>query len=291
MVESEMAEPVEPVPNRVGARLRHKREALGLSREDLVELTKIPERHLLAIEQDDFAALPARAYATGFARNYARAVGLDEAAVAQEVRAELDGIEAERGRKTMSAFEPGDPARVPGARLAWLSAALALAVIVGGVVLWQQERAPEAAVRLPTSTPAPLAAAKPGASPAAAPNGPVTFTANADRVWVRFFDGSGNVLMQRELAQGESYTLPEGVADPRLRTGRPDALSISVGGQPVPPLAATQQVMRDVPVSAKALLARATVTSPVPTATGASLAPTGSAPAPVGAAANGANPG
>ena len=47
-----------------GGRLRRAREAQGLSRADIAQRTRIPERHLAAIEQGDFAALPARTYAS-----------------------------------------------------------------------------------------------------------------------------------------------------------------------------------------------------------------------------------
>ena len=45
-------------------------------------------------------------------------------------------------------------------------------------------------------------------------------------------------------------------AGPQVWTGRPDALAITVGGQPVPKLAEAERIMKDVPVTAAALLAR-----------------------------------
>ena len=44
--------------------------------------TRVPLRHLEAIEQGAYEALPSQTYAVGFARAYARAVGLDEVATA-----------------------------------------------------------------------------------------------------------------------------------------------------------------------------------------------------------------
>ena len=58
------------------------------------------------------------------------------------------------------------------------------------------------------------------------------------------------------MAQGETYTVPADVQGPMVWTGRPDALAITVGGRPVPKLAEQQRVMKDVPVTAAALLAR-----------------------------------
>jgi hypothetical protein len=107
-------------------------------------------------------------------------------------------------------------------------------------------------------------AAAPAASPAAAPAGPVVFTALEDGVWVKFYDASGQQLLEKELARGESYTVPVEASGPKIWTGRPDALTITVGGRTVPKLAEAQVTMKDVPVSAEALLARAAVAAPQP---------------------------
>ena len=72
---------------RVGDRLREARERAGMTLKQLSADTRIPERHLLLIEKGDFAALPAKTYATGFARSYARAVGMDERTTIEDVRA------------------------------------------------------------------------------------------------------------------------------------------------------------------------------------------------------------
>ena len=48
---------------RPGQRLRHAREAAGLDRAAIAERTKIPERLIQAIEDGNFAAMPARANA------------------------------------------------------------------------------------------------------------------------------------------------------------------------------------------------------------------------------------
>lgn len=138
-------------PKPVGARLMAAREAAGLSLADLSESTRIPTRMLMLIESGNFAALPARIYATGFTRSYARALGLNEAEYVSAVRAELgiSGQSAESGLDTD--FAPGDPARVPSARLAWLAALAALAVVIGGLLFWRTYYAP--AVTLPSILP------------------------------------------------------------------------------------------------------------------------------------------
>lgn len=248
-----------PLDN-VGARLARAREATGLTRAAIAARTKIPERHLAAIEAGDFGALPARTYAVGFSRSYAKALGLDDKAIVEDVRRELAAIEPELERRTIPSFEPGDPARVPSARFAWLAALGALVVIVAGFAFWRSYYAPGGQLPsiLPTETAAPAGTVTPAPTPAPVPTGgPVVFTAETDGVWVKFYDGDGTQLLQKELALGESYTVPVTVGDVRLDTARPQALAITIGGQPVPKLADKQQTMKGVPVTAAALLARA----------------------------------
>lgn len=161
-------------PESVGSRLRQAREAAGLGLPQVSEVTKIPMRMLVLIESGDFAALPARTYATGFTRTYARALGLDEAAFVEAVRGEL-GMASRVEAAPAPTFEPGDPARVPTARLAWLAALGAIVVLVAGLFLWRSFYAP--AVTLPSLLPAEEASTAPAAplpaEPAVATAAPV----------------------------------------------------------------------------------------------------------------------
>lgn len=253
MAESHVLDNERPVET-PGQVLCRAREAAGFARAQVAQLTKIPERHLLAIEQDDFAALPARAYAVGFSRTYARALGLDEAEIARMVRAELDGARTEPTPRAAT-FEPGDPARIPSSAFAWLAAVLAIGVIAAGFMFWRNYYSP--AAELPpivADAPAATAPANP-AAPAPATSGQVAFTALEAGVWVKFYDATG-LLLQKELAQGETYAVPPGANGPMVWTARPQALAITVDGKPVPKLAETQMTMKDVPVTAAALLAR-----------------------------------
>ncbi len=190
--------------------------------------------------------------------------GLNEDEIARDVRAELSFIDhGDQGRD--GAFEPGDPARVPSARLAWLSALAGLAIFAtGSYFVWTSFVAP--AGELPWLTqdkPAENTAPKQAAGPAAArtpaqaaSNGPVVFTATEEGIWVKFYDSNGAQLMQKQMSLGESYTIPANAEGPQIWTGRPDALSITVGGNPVPRLADSEGIVKDVPVTAAALKAR-----------------------------------
>jgi hypothetical protein len=67
--------------------------------------------------------------------------------------------------------------------------------------------------------------------------------------------------MEALMAPGDSYTVPADAAQPMLRTGRPDALRVTIGGREVPRLSEEQRVVSDVPVTAEALIARGRETS------------------------------
>ena len=258
MVDEAIPEEQLEMPIGVGGRLRAAREAQGLSLAQVAAETRINQRHLTQIEEGDFGGLPARTYAIGFTRTYAKLLGLDDAAVAEEVRAEL-ALLAPRDTRALT-FEPGDPARVPSGRLAWFSALAALILFIGGAVfIWTRYVSPAATLPWLTGNeqPAPATAPSPVVQPAAVGAGDVVFTAVADRVWVRFYDAAGRQLLQKELAMGETYAVPRDVAGPMLRTARPDALSITIDGKPVPKLAETQGLMKDIPVDAATLMARA----------------------------------
>ena len=72
-----------------GQALRRVREARGLSIADVSRHTRIAERHLHSIEAADYGGFRSSIYAVGFARNYARYLGVAEGAIGTAVRAEF----------------------------------------------------------------------------------------------------------------------------------------------------------------------------------------------------------
>jgi cytoskeletal protein RodZ len=239
-----------------GAQLRTARETLRLDLAQIAAATRIPVRHLEAIEAGNFEALPSRAYAIGFSRTYAKAVGLDDAAITDVVRGELASGSMQRALPT-SAMEPGDPGRLPSSGLAWAAAAAALILAVGAFAYYNTYFAAgtePGPITAPTPTPTPLPTA---AAPVAATGGAVVLTALEDGVWLRLYQEGGARLFERALKRGESVTVPATATDPRINTGRPDALAITVGGQPVAKLSEQAVTLSGVPVSAAVLLARA----------------------------------
>ena len=73
----------------IGARLNQARMAANLAIHDIADRTKISQRFLTAIENDDFEALPGRVYIFGFTRAFARAVGLDEVSLLAALREKM----------------------------------------------------------------------------------------------------------------------------------------------------------------------------------------------------------
>lgn len=260
----------------VGSRLRRARETAGMGIAALSAQTRISVRQIEAIEASNYAALPGRTYAVGFSRTLARAVGLDEAEVAASTRAELNEQQVDNQVRAQPSFEPGDPARVPSARLTWLALAGVVAAVIAAIMFLPSLFSPAGSLPsiLPADQPSAPSAAAPAQQSAPATAGPVVFTALQPGVWVKFYDAAGNQLLQKELAQNESYTVPTDKGEVLLWTARPDQLGITVGGQPVAKLSDVQKTMKDVPVSAAALLARGTVpaATPIPAATGSANA-------------------
>jgi cytoskeletal protein RodZ len=62
----------------LGEFFQRARERQGLSLDQIAAQTRIQERHLQALEEEDFASLPAKVFTKGFVRSYARSLGLDE---------------------------------------------------------------------------------------------------------------------------------------------------------------------------------------------------------------------
>lgn len=275
-MDQDTATPNDELPlHGAGDRLRLAREAAGMTIEQVAAETRIPQRHLELIEAGDFGALPARTYAIGFSRTYARMLGLDEKEILDDVRAQLGATDYSE-RQRVATFEPGDPARVPSRGLTVLSVLAVLLLLVGGFMFYTRVVAPgsgpasllgpdDAPAASASATAAPRLAAKPAAAPV---SGPVVFTSEQDGMWIKFYDADGKQLMQKQMAKGESYTVPAGAKGPMAWTGRPDAFSITVGGRAVPKLSDEDKVMKDVPVSAVALLGRSAQPAAQPAATG-----------------------
>lgn len=261
-------------PRTAGMMLRTAREAQGLTLSDIAQRTRIPLRHLEAVEDSKFQALPSTTYAMGFGRAYARAVNIDETEVARALRAEL-AANYQRP-EPLQDLEPIDVRRGPSGGLVAIAAAVAIVLLLAvglyfGTSLFRQDEPanPAATVAsdlgmIATPTPAPAPAAN-VAAPAAAPvgsGGQVTLTATGP-VWVRIFDDTGT-LANKEMAAGERFDVPMTARNPQIRTGRPDLLTVTLNGSNIPPLGTAERAITAA-ISADALRARATSAAPAAT--------------------------
>jgi hypothetical protein len=113
----------------------------------------------------------------------------------------------------------------------------------------------ESPIDVVASAPVEQKAATSAATTPVATGGAVVITAT-DNVWVKVYDADDKRLYENEMKAGDSFTVPPDVNKPMIVTGRPQVLTVTIGGKPVPPLGAADKTIADVDVSAAALLAR-----------------------------------
>ncbi|MBJ7251570.1 MAG: helix-turn-helix domain-containing protein [Acetobacteraceae bacterium] len=240
---------------RVGEELREARNALGVSLEDAAAQLRINKRYLQALEEGRVKDLPGAAYAVGFVRSYATALGLDPDEAVRRFR-DVSGTAVTKSDELVFP-EPVPRRGLPTGVLA----ALGLALAMGGYIAWYQwsgrgervvdavpplpprlERAAEGpvtretppgpVVELPAPAPAPVAAPPP---PRIDPDKPRVVVRAKGESWVQIRDNPGNrVLTDRVLRAGETIEIPNraGIV---LTTGKAENLDILLDGQGVDP--------------------------------------------------------
>ncbi len=297
---------------RLGEELRDARLALGASIEDMAAQLRIRRVYLIALEEGRLKDLPSPAYAIGFVRNYAGALGLDVNDMVRRFR------EAASGKRQDLVFPEPVPERgFPAGVLVLLGAAVA----IGSYITWYNwtgsgdrtvDAVPpppprlESAVRegealrpegpaapvpqaaappspsLPVPTPVPVQVPPPPAPAPAQPSAPapgegrMVIRAKGE-AWVQVRDPRANQnLLARVMRPGESWTVPADRTGLLLSTGAAQNIDVLVDGQVSQVFAATQGVRRDVPLNPAELRNRpAPPPSPAP--------PPAAAPAPAAA--------
>lgn len=208
-------------PEKVGEKLRDARLAQGVELSDIAARTRVPLRHLEAIEESNYSGLPSPTYAIGFVKAYARAVGADEVALAVELREETSDTFA--AREVYESYDPTDPVREPPGGIVWAGAAIAL-LLMGALALWYGTdlfRGGTAVAPEPVATA--TASPTPTPSPTPVTGGQVTLTATQP-VWLRIYDATGARLFEKEMAAGERYDVPRDANNPMINLGRPEAI-------------------------------------------------------------------
>lgn len=272
----------------LGEGLRQAREASGKSMAELVVETRVHERYLRALEQNNHSALPSRVFAIGYVRAYAGALGLDEQLAVERFKRETPDGSVPLQAPTGIAFE--DVRRL-SPRIIAVVAILVVAVVGWNVFQrvslmrapqpsdiaevpesWKAEDpAGEPSLRVGAPAPAPadqtvpalyltpgLEAQLTGIDPAdtaaiaaatAAPTAPVQAAFNprgpvygapatasqvvlqarkAGALVVR--TGDGRVLFARQMATGEAWRAPVGVAA-TIDVSDPAAFDVYLNGE------------------------------------------------------------
>ncbi|MEI6487111.1 MAG: helix-turn-helix domain-containing protein [Sphingomonadales bacterium] len=277
-------------PLTIGAILAEARAAAGRELTDLARETRVPLRHLMAIEADDHDALPALPYALGFVKTYARTVGLNPEAAAAQFRAETN---ITPHVPSPTSLEPMDEARLPSRGMALGGVAVLVAVVAGlglygsgafdavppaapaaAPVAAPAETAPMPAALAPVAPDAGTLAAAPdmaaanaaaptatppaSAAPAAAalPAGGAVLLVAREDVWVKIYDrATGRKAFQGLMVAGSNYPVPAG-STLTLRAGRAGVIDVSVGGVKLPPLGGPVDTVDGVVLTAPALAQR-----------------------------------
>lgn len=256
---------------RTGSMLANARIAAGLELADIARETRVPLRHLKALEADSHDDLPALPYAIGFVKSFARAVKLDPEAVANQFRGETS---KSAHIPTSVSMEPLDERRLPS-RLLVIASIVVVVGIIAGLSAWGSgafdppvpvvAAAPVAAPPVANENPpaAVVGAADMAAFPAPAAvvgapiaGGPVVLKARED-VWIKVYDKTTRTSVKTgTLAAGESFVVPADLPGLLLWTSKAGALDVTIAGRPIAPLGGMVETVRDVSLAPADLIAR-----------------------------------
>jgi cytoskeleton protein RodZ len=129
-----------------GEFLRRARERRGLTLQQVADDTKIPLRHLHALERDEFAALPAGMYRRAEVRAYAEAIGLDRSVALSLLDRGLERTITRTPSGVQVALPPPTVAR--GRRRVLIAAAIAVTTGAIALVVWARQPGAGDGVRL-----------------------------------------------------------------------------------------------------------------------------------------------
>ncbi len=243
----------------VGEYLKSEREKASMSIEDIAGKTRITLRHLEALEASQHSKLPGKTYIIGFAKAYARSLGLDESKISVQLREELAESDQLTNHNYIESFEPAAASRIPSKALAW-TFAIIVAIALAAYLIWRTAQmdlnSNDEIIAEETNSANPdTDAAQDGDSETqdTISLGKVIMTAS-DEVWLKISDADKNTIYENVMQAGDSYEIPADANDPVILTGRPDVLKFTVGGKAIKPLGDGKSTIKDVGVSAQALI-------------------------------------
>lgn len=119
----------------VGFQLRAGRERLGMSIEDVVAKIKLAPRQIVALEADDFQALPETTFLRGFVRSYAKLLQME----VQPLLDALPGAQVAKAIVDTQMVEAPFPSEktVRRQNVNLLIAAFIVALLIAGFAAWQ----------------------------------------------------------------------------------------------------------------------------------------------------------
>jgi cytoskeleton protein RodZ len=205
-----------------GQFLRRAREQRGLTLEQIAERTKLPLRHLAALERDEFAVLPAGMYRRAEVRAYADAIGLDRTSALAAFAGSFEEAAARSGAGVHGSV-PHPPTRRARVRV-WTAAALAFAAGVIALAMWAgQPRARDLA-----SVAAP--AAREAAGAASAPTRGVAVAADhGDRDDAVLAATSARTLEVASAGRGRTTEYGPPASDTQALDNRPARIAAAAG--------------------------------------------------------------
>jgi cytoskeleton protein RodZ len=286
---------------RVGEELREARLTLGASVEDMAEHLRINRRYIHALEEGRVKDLPGAAYAVGFVRSYAGALGLDPDEAVRRFRDVTGGAATKSGDLVFP--EPVPSRGMPAGALV----AVGVVIAIGAYVAWYNwtgsgnrtvdavpplpprlEESAQEGTRLrdgvlapaadvaptPAPTPAPAPVVVAPRPPPVDPNEPRIVIRARGESWIQVRDTRENrVLLDRVLRSGDSWAVPnrEGIV---LTTGKAENLEVVLDGQPATTtLTGAIGVRRGVPMDVDRLRVTAGAEPAVPARPGQPAAP------------------
>ena len=226
----------------LGTTLQKARERAGFSLEELSARTRIPQKTLRAIEENNFDKVPAGIFARSFIRTYAREVGVDPAEAVAEFRTMTEPVSEPTGETPGERVETAAPARSFQPELVTSQPSWSYLVVVGalfiGVIVMNRYTTP-GDEQTPATTGTIETSAADTTQPVATSGSGIHIEMRAQRpCWVRAVV-DGQVVFARLMQAGETETV-SGQRDIVMRVGDPSALSYSINGRPGESLGAAE---------------------------------------------------
>jgi len=143
--------------------------------------------------------------------------------------------------------------------------AIAAVLVLVLVMTWLNKRSLEQADEPTTNAPAAAPVAQPAAPPPAAAGQPVVLTAT-EAVWLQVSEKGGATLFAGVLQPGQSYPVPTTATAPVLKTGKPEALRVTVGNTVAPAVGPAATTVDDISLLGADLLKAGQPAAPAPQA-------------------------